>query len=97
MSTRAGTAAGRTQSKQPRHSLLNGMTPGEALGRYEDELTAYEKQELAHFEVIYTIGSRRVHNRFDYCTKEGLYIPQAGEHLGYRYIVEKVLGAGAFG
>lgn len=96
-STAVGSTSVRTQSKQPRHSLLNGMTPEETLGKYEEELTTFEKQELSHFDLIYTIGSRRVQSRYDICTKDGLYIPQAGEQLGYRYVVEKVLGAGAFG
>ena len=85
------------QSAQPRHSLLHGMTAQEALSKYEDELTAFEQSEVKNYDIVYTVGSRRVRSKCEVCTKDRLYIPQPGEQLGYRYLVEKVMGSGAFG
>ena len=36
----------RTLSVPPRHSILNGMSPSEAIGKYESELTALEISEI---------------------------------------------------
>jgi len=42
---------------------LQGMTPGEALIKYESEFTPFEKSELNRYQYIYTDGSVRVHSR----------------------------------
>ena len=67
--------------------------------RYRDEMTMYELTELGHYhnEMIYTIGSRRLHRLADVTNSQGVYKSQIGEQLSYRYIVEQVFGAGAFG
>lgn len=73
------------------------MTAIEAQAHYAEELTRFEKIEILHSEKVYTIGSVRVNHLHEFCHQDGSYIPRQGEQLGYRYIIEKVLGAGAFG
>lgn len=41
---------------------MSEMTPQEALETYGNELTPYEKSELAKYSTIYTIGTVRVVN-----------------------------------
>lgn len=64
---------------------------------YGEILTEYEKQELAQFQYIYTIGSQRIVSRRQVCGSNNLYRVSLGEQIGYRYQVEKVLDKGAFG
>ena len=60
-------------------------------------MTAFELSELHHFELIYTVGSIRIEKGQDCSTRDGIYHAKPGEHLAYRYIVDKEMGAGAFG
>ena len=57
----------------------------------------FEMNELASFDFIYTVGSVRVSGLRQVSNKEGNYMTRVGEQLGYRYLVEKKLDAGAFG
>jgi hypothetical protein len=52
-----GTIIGTSPSPNP--PLMYGLTPGEALQRYKDELTMFEKTELSNFDQIFTVGSYR--------------------------------------
>ena len=65
--------------------------------RFADELTEFERKEIKYNEKVYTIGSIRINHHGDYCHQDGSYIPRPGEQLAYRYIIDKILGAGAFG
>jgi len=74
-----------------------GLTPGEALHRYKDELTMFEKTELMQFEQIYTVGSYRRQTLQEIADAEGYYRVRVGEQVGYRYLVSEVVDKGAFG
>lgn len=63
---------------------------------YDGILTPFEMAELIEFPCIYTIGRLRV-NSCDQVSKNNRYNAQIGEQIGYRYIVESALDAGAFG
>ena len=58
----------RTLSVCPRHSIYHGITPAEALSKYESELTSFEFSEIGNHEIIYTVGSFRVNSYIDVCT-----------------------------
>ena len=82
---------------QNRIQLLKGLTTQEALEHYEDELTPFEMTELSSFDFIYTVGSVRISSMRQVANKDGFYNAQIGEQLGYRYLVDKIIDAGAFG
>ena len=54
-------------------------------------------QEITLHETIYTIGNYRLAKASDALKNDGAYLVHMGEQLGYRYIVDKVCGEGAFG
>jgi len=58
---------------------LKGLTPGEALVKYESEFTPFEQSELNRFQRIYTDGSVRVHSRNQINGPDGHYAVQPGE------------------
>ena len=62
-----------------RTRILQGLTPSEAMVRYESEMTPYEKSELSRFQYIYTVGSIRVHSRTQISEKDGSYKISVGE------------------
>lgn len=78
-------------------TTLKGLTPIEALEQYEGELTPFEMTELTGQEFIYTVGSVRVQGMRQIVNREGFYNAHVGEQIGYRYLIEKVIDAGAFG
>lgn len=43
----------------PNPPTQTGLSPSEALLKYKDELTMFEKTELMQYEQIYTVGSYR--------------------------------------
>lgn len=66
--------------------------------RFKNQLTTLELTEITQFEKIYTIGKYRVRTSADFSKREdGTYRAHVGEQLGFRYLVEEVCGAGAFG
>jgi hypothetical protein len=69
----------------PNPSYNYGLTPTEALTKYADELTMYEKTELSQYDVVYTIGSYRRETLYEIADHEGYYKVKVGEQLGYRY------------
>lgn len=77
--------------------FAQGLTPQEALERFGDVLSEFEKIEVGLQERIYTIGRVRRQNQYSLVNKDGYYSCSIGEHLGYRYEVIKVLDQGAFG
>ena len=48
-----------TAVPSPNPPMQTGLTPPEALQKYMDELTMFEKTELMQFDQIYTVGSFR--------------------------------------
>ena len=83
--------------EKERTQILKGLTPIEALEQYEGELTPFEMTELTTYNFIYTVGSVRVEGMRQIANRDGFYKAQIGEQLGYRYLIEKIIDAGAFG
>ena len=52
----------------------NYLSPEEALERYCDELTPFERNELFNYQAIYTIGSYRRFNTLGMADNEGYYL-----------------------
>ena len=66
--------------------------------QYDGELTPFEMTELTSYDFIYTVGSVRVQSMRQVANgKDGFYKAEVGEQLGYRYLVDKIIDAGAFG
>ena len=82
---------------QTRTQILKGLTSQEALEQYDGELTPFEKTEITSFDFIYTVGSVRVASIRQIPNKDGFYMARVGEQLGYRYLIDKIIDAGAFG
>ena len=93
----SGSPSTNDQSNMGASNTLKGLTPIEALEQYDGELTAFEMTELTSYDVIYAVGSVRVSSLRQIANREGFYNAHVGEQLGYRYLVEKVIDAGAFG
>jgi hypothetical protein len=73
------------------------VTAAEALVLYEDLLTPFEKSEIPRYNTIYYVGSIRVRNLADKVNRDGFYRVQTGEQIAFRYCVNKIIDAGAFG
>jgi serine/threonine protein kinase len=73
------------------------MSPSEAIEVWDSELTQFELGELPNFGKVYAPGSVRVHSKQQITAKDGQYKITAGESIAYRYLVEQVVDAGAFG
>jgi dual specificity tyrosine-phosphorylation-regulated kinase 2/3/4 len=56
-----------------------GLSPSEALYRYQDELTPFEKSELTLFDQIYAVGSFRRQSLQEVVDAEGYYRARIGE------------------
>ena len=76
---------------------FGGWSPQEAVQIFGQELTEFEKIEVGYYQRIYTIGNIRRENRYSIADKDGFYNTKIGEHLGYRYIIQKIIDKGAFG
>lgn len=68
-----------TAVPSPNPPLQTGLSPGEALAKYKDELTMFEKTELMQFEEIYTVGSFRRQALSEIADAEGYYRVRVGE------------------
>ena len=55
------------------------LKPEDALLRYKDELTPFEKSEVGTYDYIYTVGSVRRSTLKEVSDREGYYLPQVGE------------------
>ena len=62
-----------------RLQILKHLTAGEAIEKYGDELTPFEKSELSMCQFVYTIGSVRVKNAGSKTNTDGFYLMQKGE------------------
>lgn len=76
---------------------FDGWTSQEALEKFGDRLTEFEKIEIGIHDRIYTIGTVRRQNQYKLANHEGYYMLEKGEQLGYRYETVKVIDQGAFG
>ena len=43
-------------------NFYNGLSVSDALLKYSDELTPFEKSEMSRYQTIYYVGSVRVRN-----------------------------------
>ena len=69
----------------------------EAVEKYRDQLTPFEKSEIYSYNEVYCIGSYRVQGMKHITDKEGFYKVKVGEAIGYRYLVDAIVDSGAFG
>lgn len=76
---------------------FNGWSPQEALEMFGHELTEFEKIEVGNYSRVYTIGNVRRENQYSIADKDGFYNTKVGEHLGYRYLIKKIIDKGSFG
>jgi hypothetical protein len=76
-----------TATPSPNPPIQNGMSAGEALAKFKDILTMFEKTELSQFDSIYGVGSIRRVSLQEIADSEGYYRAKVGEQLGYRYVV----------
>ena len=93
----SGNSSATTAVPSPNPPVLSGMTPPEALQKYKEELTMFEKTELMQFDQIYTVGSYRRETLQEIADSEGYYRVRIGEAIGYRYLVTDIVDKGAFG
>ena len=68
-----------TTNPSPNPPLQEGMSPGDALAKYKDELTMFEKTELSQFQQIFTVGSYRREALQEIADAEGYYRVRVGE------------------
>lgn len=92
-----GTSSATTAVPSPNPPMQMGLTASEALYRYADELTPFEKSELPLFDFIYAVGSYRRQTLEECADVEGYYKARIGEQIGYRYLVAEIVDKGAFG
>ena len=52
---------------------------------------------MFNYDGFYCIGTRRVQGLKTVADRDGQYKVHVGEQIGFRYLVEKPLDAGAFG
>lgn len=81
--------------------------PSDAVVRFADVMTEFEKSECMNFPEIYFAGTKEVekvqgtiddpHQNNGYDDPDGIYYQLIGDHLSYRYEITAELGAGAFG
>ena len=64
---------------------------------FAGKLTELEKIEIGIHDKIYTIGNVRRHSQYQLADKDGYYLTQVGEQLGYWYEVVRIIDQGAFG
>jgi dual specificity tyrosine-phosphorylation-regulated kinase 2/3/4 len=83
------------------------------LDRFPRYLSEYEQTEIVEYHMVYYInmesqqlqkekmkkikpnGDETYNDGFD--TKDGEYLTQVKDHIGYRYEIKKVVGKGSFG
>ena len=62
----------------------------------EKKLTAFEKEETKHYEVLY-IGPRRITGLHDFSDEDGDPRVAVGDAIAYKYEIVSLLGRGSFG
>lgn len=73
------------------------MSGPEALSKFSNEISEYERSEILMYEEVYYLGlgSPKLNGKFS--DDKGSFIGITGDHIGYRYEIVKILGKGAFG
>jgi len=84
-----------------------GMSPGEAVGKFQGKLSPFEQREIHQYERVYCAGegARKIQaspslqgpNNYGYDDDKGDYRMVAEDHLAYRYQLVQPLGRGSFG
>lgn len=86
------------------NDIKNFLSPKMALTYFKVEMTEYEKAEILEYPEIFYIG--KLFNKikpdssgynFSFDDERGDYLLVAGDHIGYRYEIVKMLGKGNFG
>ncbi|OMJ76167.1 hypothetical protein SteCoe_24501 [Stentor coeruleus] len=86
------------------NEIKNFLSPKMALTYFKAELTEYEKTEILDYTEVFYIG--KLFNKirpdiselnFGFDDERGDYLLVAGDHIGYRYEIIKMLGKGNFG
>ncbi|CAL6075625.1 Kinase [Hexamita inflata] len=92
-----------TQPNMPQTVVQNVQSPQFILQNFSHQLMEYEKEEILKFETVYYFGSKAqktydpMQPNYGYDDKEGDYNPVVGDHIFYRYELQKLLGQGSFG
>ncbi|EPZ36343.1 Protein kinase, catalytic domain-containing protein, partial [Rozella allomycis CSF55] len=81
------------------------MNSQDALKKYDDQLTEYEKSEIHAYKNIYFIGKNEIKkidckdslNNFGFDDERGDYRIVLNDHFAYRFEVFELLGKGSFG
>ena len=75
------------------------MTGKEALKKYDETLTNYEKGEILYYPQIYFLGnkSKKVLAPELFSDSKGYYTVILSDHIAYRYEILQYIGKGSFG
>lgn len=81
------------------------MTIAEVMKKYADQLSSFEQSEILEYQQIYCVGrgAKKIKgiphtaNNAGYDDDRGDYRIVMGDHMEYRYEVQKTLGRGSFG
>lgn len=73
------------------------MSPSKALLEHRDKLTEYEYKEVANYPEIYFLGNAKKKYTDKFCDDRLYYRTFVGDHIAYRYEIQKLLGDGSFG
>jgi len=86
------------------NSLPLPLKPHQALKRFHAAISSYEQGEILEYQEIYFLGFKAKKNKtepskvnFGFDDERSDYKLVAGDHIAYRYEVQKMLGKGSFG
>lgn len=74
-----------------------GMTPSTVLLEHYDKLSEYEYKEITNYSEIYYFGKTKRKFTGKFCDERLFYRSFVGDHIAYRYEIQKLLGDGSFG
>ncbi|OMJ77727.1 hypothetical protein SteCoe_22631 [Stentor coeruleus] len=73
------------------------MSPSKVLLEHHDKLSEFEYKEIANYPEIYFLGKTKRKYNGKFCDDRLYYRSFVGDHLAYRYEIQKLLGDGSFG
>ncbi|OMJ91008.1 hypothetical protein SteCoe_6470 [Stentor coeruleus] len=73
------------------------MSPSKVLLEHHDKLSEFEYKEIANYPEIYFLGNAKKKYSGNFCDDRLYYRSFVGDHLAYRYEIQKLLGDGSFG
>lgn len=100
--TRPATSSSVTSTHSNQQLIQGPISPQEAIKKFPQLLSPYEKTEILKFPEIYFIGKPgkkelRAGSEFHFDLPTHHYKVTIGDHIGYRYEVKSLLGQGTFG